>query len=544
MTSEHLAADHRPAPAPRAGRREWAAFTVLLLALLMVAMDTSVLFFAVPAINADLAPSGTEQLWIYDVYGFLLAGLLLTMGSLGDRIGRRRLLLCGAAAFGAASAAAAYATSPEMLIAARAVLGVGGATLMPSTMGLIRVLFRDAKQRARAIGAWTAVLTGGIALGSVVSGVLVEHYWWGSVFLVNLPAMLLLLILAPLLIPEYRDPEGGKFDLPSVPLSLAAVLPLVWALKEIPGNGMRPSYALALAAGLVFLVLFVRRQRTTARPMVPPALLKVRGYRGALVLGTLAAFGMMGSSFFTTQYLQSVLGLSALQAALWSLVPSVPIGAAAPVVTALVQRGVPRGRVVAAGFLLSASGMAVLGLLGTDSLALVLTAAGLLAVGIVTALSQLTDLAMGAVPVERASTASALWETGQEFGGALGLATLGSLATTFYRAHVTDAGQGGLPDSARETLGGAVAHATLLGGERGAALLRAARDAFVSGMHVAAWTCAALFVLCAAGAVLTLRDRGTDGDKAAHTGPASDAAPVPVPREAGPAPVPPLPEDA
>ncbi|NED83927.1 MFS transporter, partial [Streptomyces sp. SID11233] len=163
------------------------------------------------------------------------------------------------------SAAAAYATSPEMLIAARAVLGVGGATLMPSTMGLIRVLFRDAKQRARAIGAWTAVLTGGIALGSVVSGVLVEHYWWGSVFLVNLPAMVLLLVLAPLLIPEYRDPEGGKFDLPSVPLSLAAVLPLVWALKEIPGNGMRPSYALALAVGLVFLVLFVRRQRTAER---------------------------------------------------------------------------------------------------------------------------------------------------------------------------------------------------------------------------------------------------------------------------------------
>jgi DHA2 family multidrug resistance protein-like MFS transporter len=255
----------------------------------------------------------------------------------------------------------------------------------------------------------------------------------------------------------------------------------------------------------------------------------VRGYRGALVLGTLAAFGMVGSSFFTTQYLQSVLGLSALEAALWSLVPSVPIGAAAPVVTVLVQRGVPRGRVVAAGLALSASGMAVLGLLGTGSLALVLVAAGLLAVGIVTALSQLTDLAMGAVPVERASTASALWETGQEFGGALGLATLGSLATTVYRDRLAATGPAGLPGSARETLGGAVAHAARLGGEQGAALLRTAREAFVSGMHVAAWTCAALFVLCATAAVLLLREQVREqGREQAGTPDAHASGPTPV----------------
>ncbi|POX63902.1 MFS transporter [Streptomyces sp. Ru62] len=485
----------------RAGRREWTALGVLMLPLLLVSMDVSVLYFATPAISADLRPSGTQQLWIFDVYGFVLAGLLLTMGSLGDRVGRRRLLLMGAAAFGAASLLAAYANSAETLIAARAVLGIGGATLMPSTMGLLRTMFADPAQRAKAIGMWSGVMTGGIALGSVMSGVLVEHFWWGSVFLVNLPAMALLLLLGPVLLPESRNPAPGRFDWLSVPLSLAAVLPVVYGLKEIPSEGWNPGYAVSITVGLLFAALFVRRQRTGASPLIPPALFRGHGFTPSLVLTLVSAFGMMGSAVFTTQYLQSVLGKSPLEAALWSLLPSVLIGVAGPVTAQLVQRGVPRGHVVACGFAVSAAGYVLLALVGTDSLWLVLAAAGVLACGAVMVMSQLTDLAMSAAPAERAGTASSLLETGTEFGGALGMAVLGSIGTAVYR-HAMPAAA---PAEARETLGGALADAARLPGRTGESLLATAREAFTSGMRGAAVAGAVVLVLAAVGAALTLR---------------------------------------
>lgn len=242
-----------------------------MLPLLLVSMDVSVLYFAIPAISADLEPSGTQQLWIFDIYAFVLAGLLMTMGSLGDRIGRRKLLLIGAAAFGTASVMAAYAGSAEMLIAARAVLGVGGATLMPSTMAIIRTMFTEPGQRAKAIGLWSGVMTGGIALGSVMSGVLVQYFWWGSVFLVNLPAMVLLLVLGPILLPESKNPEPGRFDLLSVPLSMAAVLPVIYGVKEIPSEGWTFEYGASIVVGLVFAALFVHRQRTAKSPLISPS---------------------------------------------------------------------------------------------------------------------------------------------------------------------------------------------------------------------------------------------------------------------------------
>ncbi|WP_255952189.1 MFS transporter [Streptomyces odontomachi] len=469
-----------------------------MLPLLLVSMDVSVLYFAVPAIGADLRPSGTQQLWIFDIYGFVLSGLLMTMGSLGDRIGRRRLLLIGAAAFGAASLTAAYANSAETLIAARAVLGVGGATLMPSTMGLVRQMFQDAGQRARAIGIWSGVMTGGIALGSVLSGLLVEHFWWGSVFLVNLPAMVLLLVLGPVLLPESRNPRAGKFDLVSVPLSLATVLPIVYGIKEIPSEGWHARYGLSLAVGLVFAVLFVRRQRTAATPLIPPALFRNRGFGSAVVLNLIASFAMLGSALFTTQYLQSVLGKSAMEAALWALLPSVLIGFAAPAGTALVQRGVNRGVVVAMGFGTAAVGYGLLALAGTDSLWTVLAGAGVLASGIVTVMSQMTDLALGASPEARASAAASLLETGQEFGGALGMAVLGSVGTAVYRHEVPAAA----PAGARETLGGALAEAARLPSGAAADLLHGARAAFTEGMNVVAIVGA---VVLLAAAVLTAR---------------------------------------
>ncbi|MFD8225716.1 MFS transporter [Streptomyces massasporeus] len=488
-------------PPALAGRREWTALGVLMLPLLLVSMDVSVLYFAIPAISADLEPSATQQLWIFDIYGFVLAGLLMTMGSLGDRIGRRRLLLMGAAAFGTASLVAAYANSAETLIAARAVLGIGGATLMPSTMALVRTMFADPAQRTKAIGVWSGVMTAGIALGSVMSGVLVEHFWWGSVFLVNLPAMLLLLLLGPVLLPESRNPRPGRFDLLSVPLSMAAVLPVIYGLKELASEGWDVRYAMSVTAGLLFAALFVHRQRTAASPLISPELFRGRGFGPAVVLNLVAAFGMMGSAYFTTQYIQSVLDNSPLEAALWSLLPSVPIALAAPLGAHLVQRGVPRAYVVCGGFAVSSCGYVLLALAGTDSLWLLLAACAVLACGIVTVMSQVADLALSSAPVEKAGAASSLLETGTEFGGALSMAFLGSIGTAVYRHEIPDAA----PAAARETLGGALAVADRLPGRAGDALATAAREAFTSGMHAAAVTGAVLLAGAAAAAVVTLR---------------------------------------
>ncbi|MFJ5264464.1 MFS transporter [Streptomyces sp. NPDC088387] len=487
--------------AGRAGRREWTALSVLMLPLLLVSMDVSVLYFAIPAISADLEPSGTQQLWIFDIYAFVLAGLLMTMGSLGDRVGRRRLLLTGAVAFGAASLAAAYAQNAEMLIAARAVLGIGGATLMPSTLALVRTMFTDAAQRAKAIALWSTVMTAGVALGSVMSGILVEYFWWGSVFLVNLPAMVLLLVLGPLLLPESRDPAPGRFDWPSVPLSLAAVLPVIYGLKEIAADGWNVRYVVSITVGLLFAAVFVHRQRTIASPMISPALFKGRGFTPALSLNLVATFGMMGSAYFTTQYLQSVLDKSALEAALWALLPSVPIAVAAPTANQLVQKGVNRAYVVCTGFVTGAAGFGLLVLADSDSLWLVLAACGVLASGIAMVMSQMVDLAMGTVPVERAGSASSLMETGTEFGGALGMAVLGSIGTAVYHNTIPATA----PAEARETLGGALASAARLPGETGETLAAAARDAFTDGMRAAALAAAILLLAAAAVALTALR---------------------------------------
>ena len=322
-----------------AGRREWIGLSVLMLPLLLVSMDMTVLYYAIPAVSGELRPTSAEQLWILDIYGFVLAGLLVTMGNLGDRIGRRRLLLIGAAAFGVASLASAYSQTAGALIGARAALGVAGATLMPSTMALIRNMFHDPKQRRTAIGIWMAVFSSGTAIGPLVSGVLLAHFWWGSVFLVNVPVLVLLVALGPILLPESSDPRPGRFDLVSSALSLAAVLPVISASRTRPRTDSAPA-GLAIAVGLAFGVLFVRRQRRRPDPMVDLGLFRRRAFGGSVLITVLAVFALVGYAFFTTQYLQLVLGLSPLAAALWSLPTTVAVAVAATVV-GVVARSVP-----------------------------------------------------------------------------------------------------------------------------------------------------------------------------------------------------------
>ncbi|MGQ4411280.1 MFS transporter, partial [[Kitasatospora] papulosa] len=293
---------------PLAGRKEWTALGVLMLPLLLVSMDVSILYFAIPFISQDLEPSATQQLWILDMYGFVLAGLLIVMGSLGDRIGRRALVLAGAAVFGAASVAAAYAQSAEVLIAVRALLGIGGAALMPSTLALIRNLFHDAKQRAKAVTLWTGVMTAGISLGPVVSGLLLEHFWWGSVFLINLPAMALLLVLVPFLVPETATAAHGRFDVLSAALSLGALLTVIYGIKEWARHGYEPLPAACVLVGLVLGAVFVRRQKHLAHPLIDLGLLRRRSFGGPVLADVLAMFATVGMAVFFTQYLQSVLG--------------------------------------------------------------------------------------------------------------------------------------------------------------------------------------------------------------------------------------------
>ncbi|WP_322987297.1 MFS transporter [Phaeacidiphilus oryzae] len=496
-------------PAPRAGRREWTGLAVLLLPLLLVSMDVSVLYFAVPFISRDLRPSATQQLWIMDMYGFVLAGLVLTMGSIGDRIGRRRLLLAGAAAFGAASVGAAYSGSAEMLIVMRALLGLGGATLMPSTVALVRNMFHDPKQRATAIAIWTGAMTGGVALGPVLSGLLLEHFWWGSVFLINLPAMVLLVVLAPLLVPEFRNPRAGRFDLAGSALSLGAVLPAIYGIKRGAAEGWDGYAWGALATGLVVGALFVRRQRTARHPMVDRLVLRARGFAAGLTVNSVAMFAMIGFVMFTTQYLQSVRGYSPLGAALWAVAPSVVVGAAAPV-AAQVARRTGRTAVIAGGFAVSAAGYGLMATVGVEAplwRALVFLTVG--SVGVIAVTTQVMDMALTEVPAERSGTAGALMETGSEFAGALGMALLGSLGTAVYRGRVEVSGSlpGPVRGAVRETLPDALAVASRLPGGAGAGVRAAARSAFMDGLHVAALGAGGAMVVGLAVTLLALRGR-------------------------------------
>ena len=477
----------------RAGRREIIGLAVLALPTLLLALDTSVLYLALPSLTADLGAGTAQQLWIMDVYGFLIAGFLVTMGTLGDRVGSRKLLLIGAAAFGLVSVIAAYASSPEMLIAARALLGIAGATLMPSTLALINHMFRDPRQRSLAIGVWMSCFLGGVAAGPVIGGVLLQHFWWGSAFLIGVPVMALIMVAAPVLLPERRAADAGRIDLISVVLSLATVLPLVYGLKLLAADGLATTPVLAVLTGLIVGYVFVRRQKHLADPLIDVTLFRNRTFTAALALLLLA--GVMGGFYFLVAiYLQIVEGFSPLRTGLLLLAPTVAAIASSMLAPVIARRLRP-GVVIAGGMALAALGLVLVAQLdAAGGLALLVTGLILtdLGTGPLGALS--TDLVVGSVPEEKAGSAAALSETSAEFGVALGVALIGSIGAVVYRVQLDSGLPAALsPEAAaavQEGIAGAAATTQALPGPLGTEAFRQAGEAFVNGLSAAALVCA------------------------------------------------------
>ena len=499
----------KPGTPLRAGRREWIGLAVLALACVLYAMDLTVLHLAVPSLSTELKPTSAQLLWIIDIYGFLVAGSLITMGTLGDRIGRRKLLLIGATLFGLASLLAAFSTSAGMLIVSRAVMGVAGATLAPSTLSLIFNMFLDARQRSVAIGIWITSFSVGGAIGPVLGGVLLEYFWWGSVFLLALPVMALLLVFGPRLLPEFRDPDAGRLDLRSAGMSLAAILAVIYGLKQTVQDGFGPQPAAAILVGLVTGLLFLRRQASLADPLIDLRLFRIPTFSVSLVTNFLAVFIAVGYFLFVAQYLQLVLGLSPLQAGLWSLPSAVGFIAGSNLAPRFVHRIRP-AIVLSAALALAALGLGMLTQV-TDStgLAVVVPASVVVSLALSPVFTLTTELIVGSAPPEKAGAASGISETGAELGGALGLAILGSIGTALYRSQVASALPTDIPAEAAEvaldTLGGAVVVAGQLPAPLGLALLDIAREAFVQGLHLAAAISATVAIGAAIMAVILLR---------------------------------------
>ncbi|MGW1738029.1 MFS transporter [Nocardia sp. NPDC001965] len=470
----------RAAPETSAGRRAWFGLAVLLLPVLLVSMDMSVLFLALPTLTDDLDPSAAQQLWILDIYGFLIAGLLITMGNLGDRFGRRTILLAGATVFGIASALAAFAPSAAVLIAARALMGIGGATLLPSSLALISNLFPDQRQRSTAIGVWTAFFAGGSAVGPIIGGVLLHHFWWGSVFLINVPVLLILLVFAPLLLPEHRTTALGPLDLPSVALSIGGILPAVYAVKHIAESGPDIEALGSALVGVVVLVLFVRRQRRLAEPLVDLALFARARFSVAIGSSTAAMMSLAGLSYLSSIWLQSVTGRDPLQAAVLGIPMAVTVfifsvnGAAVGRVLGV------RWAFVVALLLAAAGNLLVLGIGADGGAGWYVTGSAIAGIGYGIVFTLVSEVAVSSVPPERAGSAVGISETSFELGNALGLALLGSLAALVFRSG------GEFAPTLGETIHDYAADSELLA---------AARESFVTGAHVSIAAGAAVLLL-------------------------------------------------
>jgi DHA2 family multidrug resistance protein-like MFS transporter len=497
---------------PVGAARRWTTLGIACLAALLLAVDATVLNLAVPALTRSLHPSANQILWIADVYGFVLGGLLVTMGNLGDRIGRKRLLLLGVTAFAIASAATAFAPSPALLIAARAALGLAGATIMPSTLSILRGAFTDPGERTTAIGLWSSTSVAGFALGPIVGGLLLTHFWWGSVFLINLPVCAVVLLAGLPVLPESRDPRPGRLDGPSVVLSVVGMIAAIYAVKESVRSGpLHPEVVVAAVLGVGGLTLFARRQARLAEPLIDIGLFRRRAYALSVSAALVAMFVTAALSLMFAQYFQLVLGWSQLRSGLAGLPGAVAAvaggAAAAPAVVAWGHR-----RVVPVGLALMGLGCVLyLPVDATANYPAVLLPMAVFGLGAGLSVAVTNHTVVEAFPPDRAGAAAAVSETAFEVGGALGIALIGSVLNAVYRARLVlppglTADQAG---RLRESIGGALTDApsSPTVSAQAAQAVAAARQAFVDGIHVATLTCAAVAVLLAVVARLALRAR-------------------------------------
>ncbi|WTW92588.1 MFS transporter [Streptomycetaceae bacterium NBC_01309] len=498
-----------PAPAQYSSARKWATVAVGCLAVVVLSVDLTALHLAIPGLVSDVDPSANQILWIADAYGFALAGLLVTMGVLGDRVGRKKLFLIGTVAFGAASLLTAYAWNAESLIAARTLLGVAGATIMPSTLSIVRNVFTDPKERTAAVGISMGVGALGVGLGPVFGGLLLDHFWWGSVFLVNVPLMAVAFVAGAVILPESRDPRPQRLDIVSVPLSVVGVIGLVYAVKEAASGGLvQGRVAVALLVGVVAAGVFVRRQQRIDNPLIDVALFRNKAFTGSILANLMAMFALVAQSLLFAQYFQSVLGWSPLKAGLAGLPGGVfaMLGgvAAAPLIAVL-----GRARLVAVGMTLAAGGFSLYTLSGASSnYPLLVLGMAPCALGMGMAMTVTGDTILASVPKDRAGAASAISETATELGAALGMALLGSILNAVYRTSVDVPAD--VPESARgaveDSIGAAQHSAASMPADLGTRVVDASRDAFVTGMHVALLTSAALALASGVAALFLLRD--------------------------------------
>ncbi|MGC5564223.1 MFS transporter [Streptomyces sp. FR-108] len=515
-----------------AGANRWVVLVVLCVSLLLVAVDATVLHVAVPAVTEDLTPGAIELLWIVDVYPLVCASLLILFGTLGDRIGRRRVLLLGYALFGVASAAAALADSAQVLIAARALLGVGGAMIMPATLSILRQVFPARRERALAIGVWSAVAAVGAAVGPLLGGFLLEHFWWGSVFLINIPLMLVSLPVGRLLLPESKGERDGPWDVVGALMAAAGLFGVVLGVKRL-GGGEDPLSvftAVPLPAGAGLLVAFVRRQRRRRHPLVDLTMFSRPAFSTSVGCIVLAMLALVGLELIAAQYLQLVLGLSPLETGL-RLVPLTVAAMAAGLAGAkLLQRFGPR-TMVCAGFCLTAAAVVTLTAMGAeDNAPLLLSGFVMLGFGLEVTLFGAYESMLSEAPPEQAGGAAAIGETSYQLGAGIGIALLGSVMNAAYAPGLTSVS--GVPPrdaaAAGHSLGEAYEVAARLGGGSGEALRSAAQHAFVHGLHVTLLVSAGLLLV---GAAMALRlPRAMECAEPAR-------AEVPGPREGAGAPV-------